>query len=263
MEEKTESLQNAKPFKIGLSIAQISAIVIVFSILKQVLYYKNFNVPIESFLDLSGLGLIISADLVILFPIVLFWLLLWGGMFYYASYNEKKWAIKRQEKDYIEKIKKAKSSKKLWDRMIVMLVIAMCLPVLLVLYELFFEKNFYYMKIKNIGTFVILITFALVIMILLNNLTKPPASIIITLSTVGFFIGIFFDKLGREIAHAEYGRFKGTEIYVGEKPPLISNDSTYFIGKTDKYFFIYDKHSNSTTILPSETVTKIVLKKNW
>jgi|GEM_PF-6346335 len=243
---------NTNTFKLGISIAQISVMVIVLSILKQVLYYKNFNVPIESFLDLSGLGLIISADIVTLFPFVLFVALFLSLLFAWARSHEKKQLVLNKENNK----KPAQISQKF---LIGLLVLSMAIPAILGIVK---TSNFYYMAVKNIGSIFIYGSLILVAVFTLFYKDKSM-SLAVTLSTLSFFIGIFFFKLGTDIAHAEIGSYKGTEIYVGDKPPLISNDSTFYIGKTDKYIFIYDKHSKSTTVLPSETITKIVLKKDW
>lgn len=83
----------------------------------------------------------------------------------------------------------------------------------------------------------------------------------ITISTFSFFIGVFFLRLNSDIKHAQYRAYVGTEVYVNDSLYNKSNDSIFYIGNTDKYVFIYNTRLENTTILPSDKVSKIILKK--
>ncbi|MGF2413598.1 MAG: hypothetical protein ACQUYJ_14800, partial [Ferruginibacter sp.] len=88
--------------------------------------------------------------------------------------------------------------------------------------------------------------------------------LMLSLSCLGIFLYAYSMKLGMDIARTQSGRYNGTEIYVGDKKePIVSCDSSYFIGKTENYVFTYNKNQDKATIIPSSSVTKIILKKNF
>ena len=60
--------------KLGLGIGELTAIIIILGISKQLLYYGNFNLPIKYFIGLSELGMLISNDLLIIVPLKI-WLI--------------------------------------------------------------------------------------------------------------------------------------------------------------------------------------------
>ena len=57
--------------KIWPSLPHLSLCIIILALLKNFLYYFNFNVPIKYFIGLSELGLLVSGDLLILVPLFL------------------------------------------------------------------------------------------------------------------------------------------------------------------------------------------------
>jgi hypothetical protein len=61
-----------------------------------------------------------------------------------------------------------------------------------------------------------------------------------------------------QIHFVETGKFNGTKIYTADST-YTSTDSSYFIGKTEKYVFIYNTKNKYTRIIPSESVLKIDL----
>ena len=46
-----------------------------------------------------------------------------------------------------------------------------------------------------------------------------------------------------------------------DKPPYVTNDSLFFIGKTSDYLFLYNKKDSTATILPTTVIDKIILRK--
>ena len=66
-------------------------------------------------------------------------------------------------------------------------------------------------------------------------------------------------RLTTDITSIETGKYKGTIITTSDIT-YISNDSTYFIGKTEKYVFIYKSKENGTLVIPTESVKQMFIK---
>ena len=86
-------------------------------------------------------------------------------------------------------------------------------------------------------------------------------NVYIALFTFIFLISVVMIKAGYDIFLIEKGKYSGTTITTSDtSQPYISNDTAFFIGKTDRYIFFYNKKQQSTTIIPTDQITKMVIK---
>jgi len=64
-----------------------------------------------------------------------------------------------------------------------------------------------------------------------------------------------------EVEQTENGKYKGTIIKTTDNTYL-SIETSFFVGKTEKYLFIFNKKDTTTFILPAESVKSILIKEN-
>jgi len=133
-------------------------------------------------------------------------------------------------------------------------IILICIPVF------FLSKNYderiyplIYIFFISILSFIIFIGKHLQNLISINNITG-----IISVLMVVTLLGT---RTSNDIRHVEHGMYKSTIIKTKDST-YISTDSSFFIGKTEKYVFIYNKKDSTTTIIPTESVELITMKIN-
>jgi zinc transporter ZupT len=246
-EEKNRNQIVLKELGIFLPFATIYIIIV--SLICQLFYYSAFAVPIKFFVSLTELGLLISDQLL---PISF---LLLGMIFYVfidINSSKKKQSEDRSSEKTSDEIKSEpafKNNVKIRHarNYSIVLVVALSIGIQFI--------NPQYEKIKWFG---ILITGLPILIITTawvyfpNNLTK------LILAYLLFLAGLMIYITGTEIQSVENGKYTGTKIYTADTT-YTSTDSSYFIGKTEKYIFIYNNKIKSTRIIPSESVLKIDL----
>lgn len=245
-------------------IPQLSLLVIIISLIKTLLYYNNFNIPIKYFLGISELGLLVADDLLILVPIFV--------IFYIGYYKLDSIGIQRSStnnKTIIDKNVSAKPKYSKLRRIISksfdyltygILILVAVFMVILPIY-IFFTTTSYPIKLLTAAFIIVIgyfILFAFKHKELQNLLTNEGASISLLLM---LFIISFVLRISNEINEVENGRYTGTRI-VTKDSTYISDSNSFYIGQTSKYVFIFSKNDSFSTILPVEKIDKIILKTN-
>lgn len=85
-----------------------------------------------------------------------------------------------------------------------------------------------------------------------------------------YFLGLILVSLGLFSAFNginEYYKVKFKKYYLNTEIEIngnkfTSSESKYYIGKTEKYLFIYDELIESSEVIPTSSVNKITFKKN-
>lgn len=231
--------KNAKEslFKqISNNIPLISIAIIILGLIKEFIYYGRFNVPIKYFLNISELGLIISDNLLLLSPAII--LLAIGLRTHTQNIELTEEQQKQEKKDVIFRII-------FWT--ILFIIIA---------FFGFYFKEYYLQVIMICGLIFISLIIIPIFFIDINSpLQKTFINVFAIISLI--LIIIFIGSL--ETYTVDKGKYSGTQIYTRDTT-YTSSDTSYFIGKTEKYIFIYNKFDTTTLIIPSESVTKIVMK---
>ncbi|RPD44428.1 hypothetical protein [Paracnuella aquatica] len=79
-----------------------------------------------------------------------------------------------------------------------------------------------------------------------------------------FLIGLLIVYLTlievRTVKRSKY--YYGTQINLDNDEKFVSDSSTYFIGNTKNYLFIYSEETNSTRVLPMSRIKEIVFRKS-
>lgn len=234
-----------------------TVLIIILGIIKQILFYTNFNLPINSFLGLSELGLIISDDLIVYVPVVLIML----SIIFYFPINNKTTIKKGQEILNGEEIdKQVKSLKKDLQRFLLLPRILLGFMLTFGIYKITNAVNFYE-KIFVAALLQFFVLFAIIVFVqsyFLKHVSRHSS--FVALMFFSMLITFLLIGISTEIHKVEKGKYAGTIIKTTDST-YISTDSSYFIGRTEKYLFIYNSKDSSALILPSEAIKSILIKK--
>ena len=221
-----------------------AAFIIITGVLQEYVYYSYFNVPISYFISLSEIGVIISSDLLFIVPTSVFII----------------YTILTRANRSIPLSKFGKLSYKLdkiWEKIVFGVVVAAVL--------------FYYAYQPSSFRFMIAVLYFLSIMIMFSfvffrsrisaiigylGITLKEYYILVGMILVTSSVGI---KANDDIRFVLNHKYLGTKI-VTKDTTYISDSTSFFIGKTDKFLFFYSMKDSSTTILPTESIIKIFLK---
>lgn len=225
------------------SIPQISILIILLGLIKQTLYYTNFKLPIKYYLGLSELGLLISEDLLLILSLfillLLFLNILTLGQF--TTPDPMPEGVKR-------------------SRIVEIFVGLFFVAIIITFYYNFKWATKFPIKVFWVATSgLLLILSAYLFFGKLRSLLLPTQehhNIFLTVLLLSYFV--VFNTVF-EIIKTEHKKYKGTKIYTADSI-YTSTDSNYFIGRTEKYVFIYNSKDTTTLILPSESITKMILK---
>ncbi len=219
----------------------LSVLIIILGIIKQVIYFNYFKIPIQYFLGLPEIGLIVSSDLLIIAPTVFLMFLIAIGEKTIFSKPEKI----EPEVTLEERKKNAKT-----------LIIYLSILIVVSTVMLFLDIH-YSLKITfriSIGLSATMIILLLYLPRFKDVLSDKEAKIAFIFSFL-LIVGIIF-KTANDIEAAKEGKYKGTRIYTADSI-YTSTDSSFFIGKTEKYIFIYNEKRKTSRIIPSESVKMI------
>ena len=243
--------------KLTESVAIFSVLIIVFGLVKQYLYYLRFGVPINYFLTISELGIIVSDDLIILclfFGIIIF------GLYLLIDTKVPIETVERENSEREQRLQNLKSTNFKAYRKIIRSKIILILALIIGSFILLITSREYGLKLISISVMVLMVPYFMLIFnptLLFRHLSSSAAY---AYATVMLFIIIYLSFIGIQVSNVENGKFVGTIIKTKDSTYL-STKERYFIGKTDKFVFFYDTKQKATTIIPSEKIESIILKQ--
>lgn len=221
-------------------VKEASILIIILSLAKQFLYFNRFNVPINYFFSFSEIWLLLTDDMFFLIFILVLFLMGFS-------------VLKKQENSGIvpNGLKLSKGEK-------IVDIIFKSIMLLLISFSIIriFTVPIYTTKI-NLSIVVSLIVCISFIFWwpkqkYFNSTGLVLLGLIMILSIVGLRTSFKIDSVVN-------GKYKGTIIKTADTT-YFSNDTSFFIGKTERYFFIYNVKDESTDIIPSELVIKVKLR---
>lgn len=246
-EVKSEVVKENIFKEISSTLPFLTVMVIALGLFRQLAYYGNYNLPIKYFLNITEIGLLVSSD--ILFSVLVFLFLS-----LYISFLEN---IKNNK--ILNTTTDIKVNRTL-DNNILLLVLKICCGVtMMILCVSFFIVKEYQSKLEIIGYLIFIAYWYFVITFFKyfkNHLIKTKNLVIHSGVSLLFLLVVFFTSY--ELNFVEKGKYTGTIIKTVDSS-YISTDSSYFIGKTSEYVFIYNKLKKSTTIIPSSKIENIIL----
>lgn len=264
--------------RLGTYLPLLSVLIILLGIIKQILYYSNFNLPIKYFLGISELGIIVSDDLIIgalvliiMYMFVPFTYYKWkrqdmrtakkiidkfeaDGNFGTQNTPEFRVAVKNQfikerEARWIKENSNDKKKQFIYKIIAVVILIASIILLLLRMHG---------------GIYVLILSLQTNLLAFggdyFRNLGRGDLSVRV-LTHFFFFTIILLYLTTLDVNSVENGKYTGTIIITKDDKSDTSTATHYFIGKTEKYVFLFNKRDTTTTILPTDEIKKIVLKE--
>lgn len=226
------------------------------------LYFNNFNLPIQNYLSLSEIGLLIANDL---FLVSFSFLLIFLEIFIFSIKENSPNTTKQNKKVNPIKYSYLNKTSRVLVRIIKWLIyffgaLIFLFMIIGPIVGFFLGKTYsdkMYYAIFAIALLIIIITF-LKISIVIKHFGEM--SILYILFGMLFLISFFFST-PYSIKKVENGYYSGTIIKTSDYT-YVSDRDNFYIGQTSQFIFIYSRHDSTTTIIPVGKVDKIVLKKN-
>jgi hypothetical protein len=227
-------------------IPYLSAVIIIFSLIKQALYFGQYDVEIQNYIGIQELLLPISS--LSLFDLITF-------IFPLLAFN-----INLNQIVPLEELKDGTPHR--WKKYLHILI-SMGIVFIIIVVLLHYNAN--PQIINSLFGFIFIFSYPIMYVefpILYFRMYKKAFQIwklkvFYYLICVVFFIN---QSVLKETYDTNKGKYNGTQIFTKDSI-YISDKSNHFIGKTEKYFFIHNK-DNSMLILPERDVIKFNLKVN-
>ena len=216
----------------------LTVLVLVIGFVKLSLFYYNFSLPIKYFVGFSEVAATVSEDL--LYLVLIYAALKTIELFYNDALPDFTFLSSSLTKDIVFSI--------------AILIVNIWFLVLV------FLSNEYYLKIANISS-------SLFISFIILMKTKAVKEFSAKNKDFAFILYFFVVALvnvvimtSREIRTVSNGKFRGTRIVTNDTI-YVSNDSSYYVGQTEKYVFLFNKPGHCT-VIPISTIKEFDIYSN-
>ena len=254
LNKKQESILGS----LSLTLTNVSVLIILFGVIRETMYYNSFNIPIRYFMELSEMGLVTLDYLPILLLVIgitAFFSLLINTNFQHSTdklINRTKGVLRKK---ILLFFKKQFSQ----IRTIVISLIGFFMSVdiaMLIIHNFTITLNAKLMLFLAMTLIIPIFVFAFH-----QGLKRTNVNVILNIFFVLILLYFSTYKTLRDISNSNSGKYTGTRIYTDDTV-YVSNDSSFYIGKTAKYVFIHDVIKSVNAIIPTEKIKKIILVEN-
>jgi hypothetical protein len=235
--------------KYGISIAHFSIGILITGLVYQISYYWYFSLPIKYFINLSEIALLVSNEL----------FLFTGSAFSIGIFLIEYWLRRIEKRKQTSEAKEEITGKKVIKSLLetVARINIYCLPVILLLF-LFLPIDKKIMLWYTGLTVLAIPTLSQVIAKRIYESLSVAQHYIFLLSTV--LLGTTIILAGSYAYNTQKGKYNGTFIHLKDDRCYTSNDSLFFIGKTEKYIFLHNKKDTSNMIIDVDDIKTFILK---
>ena len=224
----------------------VSVVIILFGLFNQMFFYSHFGIEIQHYLTVSEL--ILSACTQLIYIIV-------GTIFIALNFYLHASGAKPRIDSAIEK--KYGYSWKFLKAELLISCIALGLIISILIFNR--QKNFLYSLIWLIVyQFYIVIIFIVRLIFQKIQLPFNPSYFNTIVLSIVLVVMLWY-VTDNDIKKCEKGRFFGTVITTKDST-YISDSSHFFIGKTEKFWFIKNRITQSTMVIPDAEIIKSEIK---
>jgi hypothetical protein len=225
-------------------IPYLSGLIILLGLIRQMIYYYHYNIEIQNYIGASEL-LLAWADESILFFYFILPLLFMLNL--YAKYQND-----------FQKFLKLRTLRTIYIYTLSVLLVFIVLSIL-DSYIVFKRPTLFFFKMASlllllVGVFNVIVAECASVLFKSNNII-----IFKFVFASCSFLAFIFLLTNQSIKNVDNGNFIGTTI-VTKDSTYISDRTHYYIGKTEKYYFIFNKDKKTTLIIPEREVLKFELK---
>jgi hypothetical protein len=226
------------------------AVLILLGILRQMLFYYFFNIPITHYLETSEVLVLFTSDITVLvFPILL---LLFLFVRDFSMMAFEMWGPPRSQR-------MAKAFTKFYS--ILDGIVVIVLPILYFMSHSFKIRN----NFDGAGI-VILIAFCLVLFadfifnaLIRKNLVTWKESPLDNAIWVVIVLGVIAANTIGEAQECYERKYQGTQISTKDSI-FVADSNRVYLGSTSKYTFMYDRLNQSAIIIPNSEIKTTFLK---
>lgn len=260
-QENTPSHNSISYFEnIWKAVTQLSILVLVFGVVKAVLFYKAFDIPVQYFLSISEISMFVSSNFiyiaVFLFAISCFYLLILQILYFYVS---KKREIKSQAEFRNE-------VNVLFIRIIGFILKGIfIISIFLVIFSIIL-----FIRYKNPENVLAIISFFVFFFYMFVNylygfsiVSNPeisPNRVVFFVCSI--FLTIIVISTAIEVNQLKNGKFKGSTVEFNKGEIIHINDSLILVGKSQDYVFLYNRIRERAIVYPASSVSKIEIEWN-
>lgn len=243
--ERIKNLASLTPY--------ITGFFLLLGILKQLFYYSLFDIPIRYFLEVSEVLMLFTEDILYVSALILT-ILIFGATS--SLVKPKSENIKQSAEPQSENIKQSDAKANFKFAMVMTSFLVAMFILMIIVSSSRYERYWGYLGIA----ISVLVGATMVIHEIFfkrsESLYAPKLGIGITL----FLLFILYTgrRLFDEAKSIEQGKYYGTII--------VTKDSTYvvdsvnlFVGRTNNYSFMWNKITNTSTIIPNSEVSRMTL----
>lgn len=230
---------------LGITIAHITIVIIILGFIYQIIYYGFYKIPIKYFISVSEFGLLVSDEILRIIP---FFVLSFGYHIFGKYVSEKYQRLKSFEENERHK----KNTIAIFQLGNIGIIITLSLTLLFTSNEI--------SRTKVLGFGMMYIPVAIIIFYtkaIVNNFSFYQYFLLFGLF---YFIGNIIINTSNDVYYTNNGKYNGTFIHLKDDRCYTSNDTTFFIGKTDKYVFFHNKKDTSNIIIPTDDIKTFILK---
>lgn len=237
-------------------VAVISIIIATLGFISLVAFYELFNIDIFEFISISEIITTSFSLLLSLFiPIFISFLILQKLLTNAWMYRNN---IKMVHKFFFNPIK-------VYGFPLFFASIYSCLQI----YGIFLIKNSFLIEILNIifatsfliTTSLLTVSFTFLFFHRKKKIVILRTKVIVLLSTIIFGLFFLLVTIQKAILLANSDEYKTTTFYLNNASKIVTNDSIKFIGKTQEYYFLWNKKTKVSTIYPASEILKIEYKR--
>jgi len=234
------------------TVAVISIIIVSLGFISLVVFYELFNIDIFEFISISEIITTSFSLLLSLFiPIFI-------SFFILQKLLTKAWMYRNNVKMVHGIIFNPL-------RIYVFLIVLASIYSWLQIYGIFLTKNSFLIEIFNIvfatsfliTTSLLTMGFAFAFFHRKKKIVILRTKIIVLFSTIIF--GLFFILVTTQKAFLliNSNPYRATTFYLNNTSKIVTNDSIKFIGKTQGYYFLWNKKTEVSTVYPASEIIKI------
>lgn len=238
-------------------IANLSIIVLLFSLLRCFFFYSAFNIPIKYFFNIQELTIQVSDSLIYITLIAITGVLIYGVL-YTLNYIRLEYIVYRGKKELLDNnsIKDHETFNKNLLKSGTILFAVIPIWLILLYFKYPNSENLY----AFIGSFILTsyLIFLSSTPILHKSISKEVKYSIFILV---FYTSLILLNTSIEVNQVRNGKYSGTTI-ITSRDTIKTNTRIIFVGKTEGFTFLYDKKNKISKVISSQIIENIDLKIN-
>jgi len=240
------------------NIAILTPIIIIAGLLKYIIYYAFFNVPIVQFIDLNEIIVLFSEDIIHILGLFLFL-----GFFSFLASTTK--TTMKSRRFLIKYFKEKEIELRIWyylktNYLSIIILIGVAL---LIWTNIFDKKELEYTTqiLIVIDTLFLIIRFAVHEvkreMYLKGKLEKKNSKIELFFGILILSINLILIYSVKEVEKVKYkGKYSGVVVTL-ENEVLKSDSASFYIGKTKNFLFYHKTKTNTTRVIPCDRIKEM------